>query len=430
VNLSDIESSELDGTFKGIPPGERPFPLRELAGKRWNILRGDVPFPVAVLRDTVLEHNSQWMRRFLTLSGARLCPHGKTTMSPQLFARQLADGAWGITLATIQQVRVARRFGVSRILLANEVVSRPAIEYLTAELDADPTLEFLCLVDSLAGVELLERARGELGARRPRDVLVEVGVAGKRCGCRGVDEALSVARGVAASSTLALRGIEGFEGVISDPDPARATELVAEFLGAMLVVTRRCREEGLFAPGRVILTAGGSVFFDLVAQGFAAAKLGPEVDVVVRSGCYLTHDSAILDRLYQQLLDRTASARELGPGLRPALEVWTQVLSRPEPTRVVLTMGKRDVSFDADLPLPLSWCRAGAAPVPQPLRDHRVVSLHDQHAMLDVPADSPLAVGDLVACGISHPCTTFDRWPLLLVVDESYQVIGGVRTYF
>lgn len=430
VDLTELERSQVDGTWKGIPPGEPGMAVGDVASRGWNVLRGDVPFPAAILRDDVLRHNSDWMRRFLALSGAKLCPHGKTTMAPQLFARQLADGAWGITLATMQQVAVARRFGVRRILLANQVTSRPAIDYISAELDAHADFEFCCLVDSPAGVRLLDEALRRRGARRRLDVLVELGVTGKRCGCRGVDEGLAVARAVAATETLALRGVEGFEGVISHPDAGQAAQLVREFLAGMLELTRRCQAERLFAPGRTILTAGGSVFFDLVASGFAGAGLGELVDVVIRSGCYLTHDSAILDRMYQELLARAPDARALGPGLRAGLEVWTQVQSRPEPTRVILTMGKRDVSFDADLPIPSAWHRPGATDSPRPLSEHRVVSLNDQHALVDVPADSPLEVGDLVSCGISHPCTTFDRWPVLLVVNEAYDVLVAVRTYF
>lgn len=429
MDLAELDKSLIDGTFKGIPPAERPFALGELGARGWNLLRREVAFPAAVLRDDLLAHNSQWMRRFLALSGAQLCPHGKTTMSPQLFARQMADGAWGITLATIQQVCYARRFGVPRILLANQLVDPRGVEFIAGELTRDPRFGFLCLVDSLEGVELLERELARLAPARRLDVLVEVGEPGRRTGCRTVDEALAVARRASQSRWLALRGVEGFEGVISDPDPAHAATLVAAFLRRMLDVARGAAGEGLFAPGPVILTAGGSVFFDLAAGALALSGLTEQVVTLIRSGCYLTHDSAILDRLYQDLLRRSPAARALGPGLQPALEVWSYVQSRPEPTRVVLAFGKRDASHDADLPIPTAWHRAGTT-APARLLGHRVVSLNDQHSLLDVPVDSPLAVGDLVACGISHPCTTFDRWSLLLLVNERYDVVGGVRTGF
>ncbi|MFO0819291.1 MAG: amino acid deaminase [Pirellulales bacterium] len=422
---------ELSGRIKGVPLGEPPFPLAELASRGWNVLREDLPLPVALLKREAIDHNSQWMRRFLDLSNAKLCPHGKTTMSPQLFHRQLADGAWGITLATLHQVRVAREFGVQRILLANEMLGPTAIRWVSAELDRDPAFEFYGLVDSVEGVrQLVETLRGR-AARRPIDVFVELGIAGKRCGCRGVEAALVVARAVRdAAPWLRLRGVEGFEGVITGATPGERDSRVRAFLIELVDFARRCAAESLFAPGPVIVTAGGSCFFDMVAEELAQVGVA-DAQVVVRSGCYLTHDSLVMQQYYEQLLERSASARGLGDGLRSALEVWSYVLTRPEPTRLVLSMGKRDCSFDADLPAPRWFYRPGSNAPPIGLgSDHRVVGLNDQHAMVDVPADSPLQVGDMVGCGISHPCTTFDRWQFLPIVDDDYNVVEGVTTYF
>jgi D-serine dehydratase len=113
----------------------------------------------------------------------------------------------------------------------------------------------------------------------------------------------------------------------------------------------------------------------------------------------------------------------------PALEVWAYVQSRPEPEKVLLTMGKRDVSYD-ELPVPRFWCQAGGAR-PHPIGDgHRVTGLNDQHCHMNVPTNSPLQVGDMVGFGVSHPCLTFDKWPVLYVVDDDYTVTGAVRTFF
>src|SRR5688572_15804887 len=130
LKLSAIDDLSIDDRYKGIPGGTPAFPLKGLGTRGWNVLRGDVPLPLAVLKESALAHNRGWMQKFLALSGAQLAPHGKTTMAPQLFQMQLEDGAWGITLATMQQVQVARRFGCSRILLANELVDPRAIDYV------------------------------------------------------------------------------------------------------------------------------------------------------------------------------------------------------------------------------------------------------------------------------------------------------------
>jgi D-serine dehydratase len=243
--------------------------------------------------------------------------------------------------------------------------------------------------------------------------------------------ALEVAAEVSRSPGLALRGVEGFEGLLSAGTPEAMLEAVRGFLDKLVAVARECERRGLFAPGEVLLSAGGSNFYDLVVERFSLAKLGRPARIVVRSGCYLTQDSQLYRQAHERLHERSPRARELGPGLQSALQVWSYVQSRPEPTRAVLSFGRRDAGFDCGLPQPLLWHRPGASGRPQPIpAGHTIAALNDQHALLDLPADSPLAVGDLVACGISHPCTTFDKWQFIPVVDDDYLVVDGVRTFF
>lgn len=433
MQLNEIEESIIDDRFKGIPGGVAPFPLRRIGGQGWNVLRGDMPLPLAVLKHQVLEHNSRWMRRFLQLTGAAISPHGKTTMSPQLYARQLDDGAWGITLATVSQVQIARRFGLRRILLANQLLGPAAIDYIAGELAADRQFEFLCLVDSVAGVRALTERLQQQRLPRPLEVLIEGGIAGQRCGCRTVEQALEVARAVQqAEPVLRLRGVEGFEGSVAADTLEEKEEQVRHFLSFLVQIAEACSREQLWAAdGPVILSAGGSAYYDMVVNVLQQVRLDREFRVIIRSGCYLTHDSGMYERLQERLLDRSEVARSLGPSLEAALEVWSYVQSRPEPSRVVLTMGKRDCSFDVSMPRPMLWYRPGHHDKPQRLDlPSSAVRLNDQHAMLDVDSSLPLAIGDMVACGVSHPCTTFDRWQLIPVVDEQYNIISAVRTFF
>ncbi len=146
----------LDGRTKGLPAGTSALSRDDIARAGWNILREDLPLPLAVLKESSLQHNSAWMKSFREMTGVAIAPHGKTTMSPELYARQLADGAWGITVATVQQLRVCREHGIKRVVLANQLVGKQAIAYVRNELARDPEFEFCCLVDSIAGVEMLE----------------------------------------------------------------------------------------------------------------------------------------------------------------------------------------------------------------------------------------------------------------------------------
>jgi D-serine dehydratase len=417
----------LDWRFKGIPGQGEPIDRRQIAERGWNVLREDLMLPVAVLRQSAIDHNSGWMRRFTELTGVRIAPHGKTTMSPDLFAIQFADGAWGLTAATAGHVRTYRRHGVSRILLANQLVGKANIAYILDEIAADPAFDFYCLVDSIASVELLVRALAGRSPGRPLQLLVELGLAGGRSGVRDDAEALAIARQVAASPGLALRGIEAFEGIVQAgaDDETRVHTL----LDRMATLAGRCRRDGLFT-GIPMLSAGGSAFFDLVASRRSDAMLAGH-EIVLRSGCYLIHDSSFYRDLVARLLARSPEAARLGEGLRPALELWTYVQSRPEPTRLIAAIGKRDTSADAAMPTPIAWARPGRDAAPIALdSDHVCVRLDDQHAYLDVPAGSPLAVGDLIAFGIAHPCTTFDRWRALYLVDDALTVTGAVRTFF
>ncbi|HET7274575.1 MAG TPA: alanine racemase, partial [Longimicrobiaceae bacterium] len=292
LGIAEIERENIDGGMKGMPAETSAFPLGEIGLRRWNILSEDLPFPLAVLKESALAQNSAWMRTFLRQSGALIAPHGKTTMSPQLFQRQLDDGAWGITVATVHQLRVCRRYGVQRVILANQLLGRTDIQYVIDELRHDPDFDFYCLVDSLESVDLLADSMRTAGLHRPLQLLLEVGFDAGRAGARGRDEALDVARRVAADAPLlTLRGVEGFEGLISGHSTGDTEASVSAFLDTIVEVAEACEALNLFGSGPVILTAGGSSYYDLVARCFARVNLGREVLIVVRSGCYLTHDS-------------------------------------------------------------------------------------------------------------------------------------------
>jgi D-serine dehydratase len=421
----------VDHRLKGIPGGVAPFRLEAIGAKNWNLLAEDLTLPVAVLKRAALEHNGRWMRDFLARSGALIAPHGKTTMAPSLFAAQLADGAWAITVATIQQLQVCRDFGIGRVVLANQLLGRQAIRYVLDELRRDAGFDFYCLVDSVRGVELLADAARAAPAGRPIQVLLEGGYAGGRTGVRDLATALAVARAVkAAAPHLALRGVEGFEGLFGGTAP-EAEASVRQFLNFLVEVARACERDSLFAEGPVLLTAGGSAFYDMVVHQFREAGLVRATRIVTRSGCYLTHDSGLYRRAFDELRRRGGAPEALAEGLRPALEVWAYVQSRPEREKVLLTMGKRDIGYDEPPPA-LSWYRPGTTPrrpAAMPA-GHVVTGFNDQHCHMSVPADSPLQVGDMVGFGISHPCLTFDKWQLLPVVDDEYRVIDGVRTFF
>lgn len=429
--IAAIDDEPVDGCTKGVPGSGGRLRLGDISKQGWNLLAGDLPLPVAVIRADVMAANSRWMSDFLKATGAVIAPHGKTTMSPQLFHRQIADGAWAITVATVQQLCVARRYGIARVILANQVAGREAARMVVAELAADDGFDFYMLADSVEGVDTIAAEARRAGLAQPVNLLLEGGMDGGRAGCRDVEAALKVARAIAAASPwVALRGVEGFEGLAHGATDTERVDAVERVLDHLCAIAMACQGEALFAPGPVILTAGGSTYYDLVVDRFAEAGIEGAM-IVTRSGCYLTHDAARYREAFAAVMERSAAARSIEGGLKPALELWACVQSRPEPGRAILTLGRRDAGHDAGLPIPQLWYRADTYGAPQSLPDgHTLVEMNDQHAHMLLPAESPLRFGDMVGLGISHPCTTFDKWQIIHLVDENYRVTGAIRTFF
>ncbi len=419
LNLDSLLDSPLIAGTKGVPVAGEGLAIRDVAAQGWNLLDGTIPLPAAVLRADALADNLTAFQAYIDKAGVRLAPHGKTSMCPQLFDRQLRAGAWGMTVATYAQARTALRFGVKKLLIANELVGEAEIRTLAGVDDA----LVLSLVDSLDGVERIEAILQAAGIQKPFGVLVELGIDGGRTGARGADAALAVARRVAQSPVLSLAGVEGYEGLIVTGDAAADALRVNGFLDDLMRVFTTCRDEGLF-DGEPILSAGGSAYFDLVARGLKTDG----VTTLLRSGCYLTHDTGF----YKRLLDHVGDRAVLGPApaLRPALEVWAQVVSRPEPGLVLVNAGRRDLSDDAGLPKVETWTRPGKGATPTPVSGWQFVRMNDQHGYVRIPDDAVVAVGDYLSLSISHPCTTFDRWPLLLEVDDAWRVVAALKTFF
>jgi D-serine dehydratase len=406
-------SEPVDWRFKAFPPAEG-VAVEDVGAQGWNLLAGDLMLPALVLKERALEHNLRTMAAVCADAGVSLAPHGKTTMAPALISRQLDAGAWAITAATAWQARALHALGVERILLANQVVDDASLRWVASALDDG--VELFVLADSLAGVELL----GAVGASRPLPVLVELGVRGGRTGCRTVEEAVAVAEAVGGSPSLVLAGVEGFEGVLG------TVEDVDAFVATLRALAVELDRGGAFGGvGEILVTAGGSAWFDRVVAGLAPPwELSRPVRIVLRSGCYLTHDSGFYARLSP--LDGRADA---GPRLVAALEAWGAVLSVPEPGLAIVGFGKRDVPFDLDLPGPVAVRRrSGAVEALRP-GTARVEALNDQHAFVRLDG-AGLDVGDWLGCGVSHPCTAFDKWRLIPVVDDDYGVVGAVQTFF
>ncbi|WP_340108859.1 hypothetical protein [Pikeienuella sp. HZG-20] len=430
--FSTLPDVRVDSRAKGMPDSIEDMPLSAIGEQGWNLLRRDLPTPLAVLDRAAIEENSRWIAAVTSHYGVSLCPHGKTTMAPQLFRKQLADGCWGITLSTQHHVQVARHYGVSRIFLANQILDPGFLGYISREQAKDPDFDFYFLLDSLEGVELLERVAAGCAGHRPFQALIELGSPYGRAGCRTEAEARAIAERLARMPQVAaLVGIEGFEGSIRGADQGEIERRVNEFLVFMTDTASALAAAGLFGGREILLTAGGSAFFDLVAKALKRPVFDKPSRVVLRSGCYISHDACMYKQAIARVLERSPELAALDVKPRQALTVWTTVQSRPEPGLAFLNAGRRDVSFDAHLPRPLRYASGAATMTAHDMPEgHEVIMLNDQHAYLKCPPDSPLRPGDLVELGISHPCTTFDKWGVLSVIDDRFDIVEAIKTFF
>lgn len=386
-----------------------------------NLLAEEVCLPAALVKKTALENNIAWMQRYADTRGVSLAPHGKTTMTPWIFQAQQRAGAWGIGVGSAWQASAAMASGIERVLMVNQLVGQANMQVVSQLKAHYRAVDFLCCVDSLANARTLSAF---FSARQQTlDVLIELGVPGGRCGCRSVDAALALAQEVATLPGLTLRGLELYEGVLHGDDPQPQVEALLRQAAGLA-----CQMAPL-VEGEFILTGAGTVWYDVVCNVCLAAQKPDRCRVVIRPGCYITHDMGIYEIARQELIARDPIACDLGGDLTSALELMAMVQSVPEADRAVVNFGKRDCAFDAGLPQPVAHYRHGKA---LPLQADEIVSvgIMDQHCMLRLAPGCDVQVGDIVLFGTSHPCLTFDKWKTLLLVDDEYHVLEELDTLF
>lgn len=422
-------AARLDATTRGIPLIDG-IPAGEIGGTGWSPSRGDLALPVLTLDEARFAANRDLFLRWCSGAGVAVAPHAKTPMSPEL-ARSLRDaGAWGTTVANLQQAAVLLANGERRLLLANEIGGAAAGRRLGALLSAYPDVELHAFADSPAAVATLaEAARGS--GREAISVLVEVGVG--RAGARDRAATAAVIEAVLRTDGVTLGGVAAYEGAATTPDPEETATAIARLLERTADAFAQLRAA---APERhLIISAGGSAHFDRVAAALApVARRDGHATVILRSGALFFSDHGIYARAFAEIDQRgglviDGTHHSAAASFLPALTLWAEVLSRPEPTLAICGFGMRDVSFDQGLPVALHVWREGAAQ--DGLADSLTVTrLNDQHAFVALPGHSALAVGDIIAFGISHPCTCLDRWRVIFGLGADGAVTRVLPTQF
>jgi D-serine dehydratase len=439
--LQKIDDEQLDATTKGVPLAGGSIRLGDVGRQGWNVARGDMMLPLLVLRDSNLRNNLETMKRFAQHHGVSLAPHGKSSFCPQLYRDQVdVGGSWGITAATVQQAALVAASGIDNILIANEVVGRANIEQLVALRHALPKVKLYSLVDSLGAMDQLSTYGGpKLKPGERFQVLLEVGFPGGRAGVRTREDGIAMVRALAErKEQFDFVGIECYEGLVTAPTPEATIKEVDRLLDLASELYFHAYRSGAFGGrAETILTAGGSAYYDRVVERFREAQTVPGTRVILRGGSCLTYDHGFYSQHLAELdarggLDMPGGRKKALEAFTPALELWAAVVSMQDRGIAVMNMGIRDLPYDLGLPVPLRQYRDGKLlrELQAPGTPYVVTKSNDQHCYMTYPEGADLKIGDLVAFGISHPCTAFDKWNVVYRVDDKFNVTSAIKTFF
>jgi len=398
----------IEFKYKGFPIDSYGKTLEQFLATKPNLFTSNFQFPIMVLKESALNNNIAQMMSFCDSVKAELAPHVKTTMSPQLAKMQIAAGVSALTVANFWQASIFLNFGFKKMIIANEVLDPMAIAAI-AKINKLKQAEIIFYVDSILALEIIQKHTPSEGEQ---NLFIEIGTENGRGGVRELSLVEQLAQRIKADKRLNLIGVTGFEGAVPDAARGRRGEKkISKFCQKIVAAAELAYPYKSDQP--FVISAGGSAYFDIVARELN--KFEKPRRLLLRSGGYITHDH----KYYEEIYPFASTDRSF----QPAIEVWAQVISKPEKGFGVLNLGKRDIGNDLHNPIPIKSY------------DGRVKSfsaviekLNDQHGYLRTSADFQLA--QLIGLGISHPCTTFDKWRLVPLVNDNYDVVDCLQTFF
>jgi 3-hydroxy-D-aspartate aldolase len=320
----------------------------------------DIPTPALILDVPTMERNIRRMAEFFAEGPCKLRPHFKAHKTPEIARRQLAAGSCvGLTCATVGEAEVAAGF-CDDILIANQVIGLDKCARVA--ILAKSGIDVKVAVDSELGLEHMSKAARDTGTTVA--VLVEVNI-GFRGGTAPGEPAVALARRVTDTPGVELRGLMGYEGPAAGIEERDRREAMARGALDRLLSTLPLFKDAALPTG--IVSAGSTGTYDMTGRMNGVTE--------IQAGSYVLMD--------------TAYGKE-GLPFEQAFWVLGTVLSRPTPTSVTADCGHKSCSQDHGMP---------------DVRDvtgATVTFLADEHAMIAVPGDSAIQVGDRVRLVPSH----------------------------
>ena len=398
----------IEGKFKGFPIESYGKTLEQFLATKPNLFTANFQFPIMVIKESAVKNNIAQMMSFCNLVDAELAPHVKTTMSPQLAQMQVAAGATALTIANFWQASIFLKHGFKNLIIANEVLDPTAIKEI-AKINKQKQAEIIFYVDSILALEIIQKHTPVEGEQ---NLFIEIGTENGRGGVRELSLVEQIAQRISADKRLNLIGVTGFEGAVPDAARGRRGEKkISKFCQKIVAAAELAYPYKSDQP--FVISAGGSAYFDIVARELN--KFEKPRRLLLRSGGYITHDH----KYYEEIYPFASTDRSF----QPAIEVWAQVISKPEKDFGVLNLGKRDIGNDLHNPIPIKSYDGQVKSFSAVIE-----KLNDQHGYLRGRQEFSLA--QLIGLGISHPCTTFDKWGLIPLVNDNYDLIDCLQTFF
>lgn len=398
----------IEGKFKGFPIDSYGKTLEQFLATKPNLFTANFQFPIMVLKESAVKNNIAQMMSFCNSVNAELAPHVKTTMSPQLAQMQVAAGARALTVANFWQGSIFLKHGFKNLIIANEVLDPTAIAEI-AKINKQKQAEIIFYVDSILALEIIQKFTPLAGEQ---NLFIEIGAENGRGGVRELSLVEQLAQRIKTDQRLNLIGVTGFEGAVPDAARGRRGERkISKFCQKIVAAAELAYPYKSDQP--FVISAGGSAYFDIVARELN--KFEKPRRLLLRSGGYITHDH----KYYEEIYPFASTNRSF----QPAIEVWGQVISKPERDFGVLNLGKRDIGNDLHNPIPIKSYDGQVKSFSAVIE-----KLNDQHGYLRGKQEFSLA--QLIGLGISHPCTTFDKWGLIPLVNDDYDLIDCMQTFF
>jgi D-serine deaminase-like pyridoxal phosphate-dependent protein len=338
-----------------------------------------IPTPALLVELPVVQTNIAEMARRMDTVHAALRPHAKIHKSSVLGRMQLEAGAIGLTTATVWEASAMVAAGLGNILIANQVVGpikAAELARIAGEADVIAVVESEHNADELAAAA---RAAGtEIG------VLVELDIGLHRAGVRDPADALALAKYVAGSDGLRLRGPFGYEGhCMLEPDRELRITKAHEAIAELLELADMFERDGLTTE---IIGAGGLGTWDITGANERITE--------IHAGSYI-----FMDAFHAALV----------PGFDPALTVLGTVSSRTGDMAVV-DVGRKSIGIDRAVPQLVGT--NGEVRV-----EHGEHSIHEEHTCLTLTDEPDIGVGSTIRLMPGYAPTTVNHFGCYFVVD-------------